>query len=376
MNRDIKNILICGNYGIDNLGDDAILGGLKKLILSVWPAAKITVMSSSPLKTSQNFKVKSVRLFPVGVRSFLKFWFTPSFFAAFKALKKADIVFLGGGGLFNDQEWKSILIWYVQFLWFRIFHKKLVCIAQSVGPLKHKRSRILVKSVFKYAKLVTVRDGQSLKLLHEIGIEKVHLLSDPAFAIGYESEKSVSRQDRVVLSVRPWKPANSNALYKEIAHAIDEIFMKHGLKFVFLPFQQRIENDELAFYEILSLLEHKEAIALEYPDDYIHALEIIGRSSLVLGMRLHSIIFSCLTITPFVALSYSQKVKSFADSIGMNNFVLDIDNIQANSIVHKIEQVLKSSERDRASLEKQKMQNTYRFFEHENLLKSTFESHN
>lgn len=376
MKKEIKNILICGNYGIDNLGDDAILAGLKKLIVSVWPNAKITVMSSSPTNTSNQFKVQSVNLFPVGVRSFLRFWFSPAFLSSMKAVKQADVVFLGGGGLFNDQEWKSVFIWYVQFLWFRIFRKKLVCIAQSVGPLKSRQSKFLVKSVFKYAKLTTVRDLKSATLLKKIGIKNVHILSDPAFAIGYESDKSLNRQDRIVLSIRPWKSTNEQSMYKEIAHTIDEIFAKYSFKFVFLPFQTRIENDKMAFYEIFNLLEHKEAISLEEPDDYIHALEIIGRSSLVLGMRLHSIIFSCLTVTPFVAVSYSEKVRSFAESIGMENFVLDLSDISENSIIKSIESILKNREQIEVCLEKQKMQNTYIFFEHEKLLKSTFDSDN
>jgi len=64
-------IVIAGNYGANNLGDEMILEGLLKLLNDVVPDAKITVLSSEPKDTKKRHKVKSLNLFPAGFRSYL-----------------------------------------------------------------------------------------------------------------------------------------------------------------------------------------------------------------------------------------------------------------------------------------------------------------
>jgi polysaccharide pyruvyl transferase CsaB len=368
--KPIKNVLICGNYGIGNLGDEAILDGLIRLVSSTWPAAKITVMSSIPAATKKAHKVNAVSLFPSGIRSVFKFWFSLNSVKTMSALRKSDLVLLGGGGLFNDEKWQAIFVWFIQFCWFWAYRKRLVCVAQSVGPLRKWWSRNLVRLVFNYSKLITVRDNSSAKLLQGLSIKDVHVLADPAFAIGYESPLSRNKQNQVVISIRPWQSHNSLALYKEMAQFIDNVFEKKNLRSIFLPFQTEIENDQKCFDKISELLVNKEALEYVQPDDYTHALEIISRSKAVVGMRLHSIIFATLTATPFLALSYSNKVTAYADMIDMGEFVLTSKSFKHSEAVKILNKCLGHCDDISKRLEKEKLKKTYAFFEHEKLLKS------
>ena len=104
MSADKKQILVCGNYGAGNLGDEAILDGLLKLISSTWPQAKVTVQSAKPNSTHRVHKVDSVYFFPAGVKSCFKFWFSTRCLNTIRALSKTDLVILGGGGLFSDEK--------------------------------------------------------------------------------------------------------------------------------------------------------------------------------------------------------------------------------------------------------------------------------
>jgi polysaccharide pyruvyl transferase WcaK-like protein len=69
-------IVICGNYGAENLGDELILEGMLETLRAVSPDAEITVMSGNPKETKWLYKARygmeAVAKFPSGIRSFLK----------------------------------------------------------------------------------------------------------------------------------------------------------------------------------------------------------------------------------------------------------------------------------------------------------------
>ena len=65
------------------------------------------------------------------------------------------------------------------------FGKPLVVFPQSIGPLKRKWERKMVKRAYEYASKVFVRDDKSLALLKELGFpkEKYAYAPDPAFGL-------------------------------------------------------------------------------------------------------------------------------------------------------------------------------------------------
>lgn len=47
-------------------------------------------------------------------------------------------------------------------------------------------------------------------------------------------------------------------------------------------------------------------------------LSIIGNFDLLIGMRLHALVFAAVMQTPLLAISYDPKVDSFVNAIGEN----------------------------------------------------------
>lgn len=359
-------ILICGNYGASNLGDEIILSGLLQLMKSAYKNTRITVMSVNPAETEKMHKVKAVKLFPAGFRSTFNFWLTGKFVKTISALQHADLIVLGGGGLFSDEKPRAVWIWYLQYLWFKAFRKKVACLAQSVGPLKNKWAKKIVNNVFKNAVLATVRDDKSANLLEQIGVSGVKVLADPAYGIAYNQESFSKKSNYIVLTLRPWEKERDLAVNAIIKKFSDWLTREHNLEVVFVPFQTRFDSD-LERFECL-----KNFVKLKNPEDINETLEITTRARAVLGMRLHSVILAVLTKTPFVALSYSKKVKDFADTVEMGEFVLDYNNFTLEQLKKVFEKTLKKREAIENTLEKQKLKNTYKFYDHEKYLQNLF----
>jgi polysaccharide pyruvyl transferase WcaK-like protein len=75
-------------------------------------------------------------------------------------------------------------------------------------------------------------------------------------------------------------------------------------------------------------------------------LSLLTRLSLVVGVRLHSIIFSSMANIPFIALNYDPKVKYFVEDLGLSELLLEIDeDISLKNFQKKIEYIRKNNDK-------------------------------
>ncbi len=329
----MTKLIICGNYGATNLGDEAILDGILALVQNVQPQADITVLSANPADTRALHDIKSESLLPAGPRSFARGVFGGGIMKTFKVLQQADAVLLGGGGLFSDEKPMAVLIWSLQAGFAALLGKPLFCLGQSVGPLRTFFGRSMTKRVFSRARAVTVRDTNSQQVLHDLNLPSPEVLADPAFAVHVTEPLDSKREDFVVFSLRPWQKSYNETVYKSFAHLIDWLWQKHGLKSVLVPFSQGRENDSQFMNNIFVHVKNKNSAQIyEYSGDYRKVIELIDRCKAVIGMRLHSLIFSVMTQTPFMALSYTDKVASMAKDLEMDDYLLQWSNLTLDEL--------------------------------------------
>lgn len=343
-------IVICGNYGATNLGDEAILDGILSLVRRSIPNADITVLGANPAETADLHGVKSLFLLPAGARSLWRGVSGGTIWRTLDAIRKADLFILGGGGLFTDEKFMAVLIWSLQARIARLFKVPIFCLGQSVGPLRTFFGRMMTAGVFKHSAEITVRDEASRDLLVRLGIDDALVLADPAFVLAAPEPLPERTEPYVVLSVRPWKIMGGESfrdklLCQVLAKFVDRLWMENGLKTIMVPFQVMVDNDANELERIYDLLEDKKAAEIfSYSSDYKKVMELIARSTAVVGMRLHSLIFASICHTPFLALSYSEKVRSFCAQVGMEDFILGLDEVDLAALMVRFERIL--SERD------------------------------
>ncbi|MGJ9458144.1 polysaccharide pyruvyl transferase CsaB [Oceanobacillus sp. CF4.6] len=294
------HIVLSGYYGFDNVGDEAILFSIIRALRDIQEDVDITVLSNNPEATKQTYGVQAVNRWKIKeVRN---------------VLKHADGLISGGGSLLQDQTGMKSIPYYTGVIQIARMHKTPVFIyAQGMGPINHRVSRWIVKLTLNKVNKITVRDEDSKTLLEDIGIQKqITVVPDPvlgldgtSFSSNWFAEQNISASF-VTVSVRDWE---TSVLYKEkIASCLDEI-VRSGDAVVFVPMHG--EHDERSSSEVAGLMKEKSFISPA------HALieekiALIGQSKLLIGMRLHSLIFSAITHTPFIAISYDPKIDAFA----------------------------------------------------------------
>jgi|GEM_PF-1725812 len=300
-----KRILIVGNYGAGNLGDDAILGGILNDLKAVGYDGEIMVTHGSIATSSKIYqKVKRVPFVPTGLRSRFK---RKKVKAAKAAIAKADLVILGGGGLFVDQEsWKAPYIWSEQARWCRNLGTPYICYGQSIGPLKRWISRKWAKATFKNAQAIHVRDEASLQLLHEWDLLHATQGTDPAFSFLSQLKTKKKKNNRLLISIREWGTL-THKHWDEILLPIQEFAQKHELHPVILSMDPGNPNEQLQLKNI--------GFKLFVPSSVEQAFEEIAQSKMMVSMRLHANIFGLVAGSSLVTLSYSQKVKSLFSSL-------------------------------------------------------------
>lgn len=294
------HVVLSGYYGFDNVGDEAILFSIINALKNLQPEIEITVLSNKPESTRETYKVNAVN------RRNIK--------EIARAIKKADGLISGGGSLMQDRTGIKSIPYYAGIIKLAKLHKKPVFIyAQGMGPMRRSLSKWIVKHTLNKVENITVRDQDSRGLLKEIGVKQLSsIVPDPV--LGLDSSNFINNWKKahnlekpiITVSVRKWE---TNTPYKKrIAKCLDQL-VQQGNTVVFVPMHGK--QDEETSKETAALMQEKSLIS---PADASieQKIALIGESKLLIGMRLHSLIFSAVTYTPFAALSYDPKIDAFA----------------------------------------------------------------
>lgn len=337
----MKKILISGYYGFGNIGDEAILQSMIQEFNAV-SGVDITVLSQNPDMTQSQFGVKAVD------RSKL--------FSLIKAIRKNDTLISGGGSLLQESTGRLSIFYYL-FIYFvaLLFRKDIIIFSHGIGPVHRNISKKLIKFVFNRVEHISVRDNQSKVELVSYGIkaEKIHVTADPV--LGFESfgkDKGIDFLKQYD-GYDPTLPTIGFALKESKQHDISEEIVKtiDGLKqepcnIVMLPFHfkedQRIISNVMkaSKHNVIGLCDH---MPLETVFSTIESFDVL------VGVRLHALIFSSVSHTPVVGITYDPKIDAFLESIHEQS-ICSVDTIIAEVLLDGIYEKLKNYDMIKASL--------------------------
>lgn len=201
--REVR-LLLVGNYGVGNLGDEA----LKEYFLRVFPEAQWQVVSASPQEGE-------LPRLPLGFRSL----FTP-WWKTLRALERSDGVVFGGGTLFTDLESSRACFlwgWHAFVAW--VFRRPFFLVFQGVGPFRTGVGRWCARWALRHAALVSVRDDASLRRVQSFKLNKKIIQTfDPVISIVPSHNPGDGAQN--VLIIIPRK--NSGVPFRERARQLSK----------------------------------------------------------------------------------------------------------------------------------------------------------
>ncbi len=306
-------VLISGYYGFGNIGDEAILAGLISGFQELAPRAELIVMSGNPAATAAEHGVIAV---PRDLR------------IARREARASDLVVSGGGGLLQDvTSWRSPLYYLAVMYLAHVAGRPVAFVGQSVGPLRRGAIRWAVRRVLRGVDVFALRDRLSLDELRNLAVARgAEVTADLAFLMPppTSEEITVARKkaglsDRghpaAIVSLRraPGR-ADSAATAAELGEAIGRACRRVGLRPVLVALHPG-QDAQIA---------RRAAGAMACQSHVVQAklstrdmLALVAGCDLLVGMRLHSLVFSALAAVPLVAISYDPKVDGLLDQLDL-----------------------------------------------------------
>ena len=288
-----KKIGIAGWWGGQNIGDEYIKYSLKKVL-------------------ENHFKV-----------DFIEIPFDPTLWNLWK-INNLDFLIIGGGGLFAKSpphpfgifdKWGHRLKIPFGFLG--------VGIQEISNEYKSMIGDLVERSAF-----FVVRDTGSFNLINSvISSSKIIKAPDLTFLYPYRTQNYVAK-DKIGVNLRVWnfdkERTYDNYMWCQAINRLEGI-----KKTVPLSFMENLDDRE-ALVGIQGIKESDFNIKL-YED-----------INIMIGMRLHSLIFAVQNSIPTIGIAYTPKVERFFSELNLDEFCLDVseyhrlnETFQEVSVKHK-----------------------------------------
>ncbi len=304
-------VLVSGYYGFGNTGDEAVLAGLIEGFRELAPDAELVVLSGNPAATMAEHSVIAV---PRGLRS------------ARRQTKQCDLLVSGGGGLLQDvTSWWSPLYYLAIIQFARQARRPVACIGHSFGPLRRSLIKRVTRDVLSKVQVITVRDELSKKALMELGVARpLEITADLAFLLPRPTPEEINEARRLAglnensgpiaaIALRPHPSGGPPDLAGRLGAAIGKVCAELRIRPLLVPMQP---SQDISFAREAAQVMPGEPLITTTPMSARQVLALIAGGDLMIGMRLHALIFAALAGVPLVGISYDPKVDGMLEQLG------------------------------------------------------------
>ncbi len=340
-------VVVAGYYGYGNIGDEAILRSLLADLGHERPDLRFVVLTGDIPKPPQSVPAAPAASAADGVPGTVEYVPRLQPRAVLAAMRRSQMLILGGGGLIQDVTSLRSLLYYLGLIWSaKRLGLPVAIYGGGIGPVQTGVGRVLARLVLPQVDLAALRDRRSIEAARALGVreERLVLTADPAFGLdgcggqggpdGVTVGESWSGDGDHILAGAAWAAlarsgvpdsargrllglALRQPMRREDEAAVADVLAQvagrgQGLYPVLVPFHPEEDAAPLARLGLAAGVPHAVLAGVREPE---LLLAVVRQLRVVVAMRLHAVIFAVTAGVPCVALSYDPKVEALADDV-------------------------------------------------------------
>lgn len=274
------------------------------------------------------------------------------------ALQNSDIIIVCGGGFLGGKKFDSLMHIY-QIYVDTLFNKPVYVMGTSVEPIKNRFIKYFTDKVLKKVDFVFARESITEKYLSEILDDNKHVqIPDMAFMLESSRKKfcfvddlRLKSDELFGITVRNWKFPDLDNKQMAMENYINSVkdfmvkeFEKRKCTFVFIPQVTVSTGDDTIIAEKI-----KDRLPKKYKKQFIirrddwspsEIKSLIANMDYFVGTRMHSNIFATSMAVPTTAIAYEKKTNGIMETVGLQNYVVEINDITAEDLYNKVEDMI------------------------------------
>jgi polysaccharide pyruvyl transferase WcaK-like protein len=369
-------ICFYGNFGAGNLGNEATLQAIIERILQHWPDGQLLCLCTNPqdVRTRHNiaaFPSEAIEKRPgsLGRRNRvvwlfrIAFWRIPlemvHWVRCLRALGRMDVFIVAGTGIVADHL-TGPLGWPYDIFKLStlaaLCRVKIVFLSVGVGPIRHPLSRWFLKRSLALAHHRSYRDEASKQYLQKIGFNAEHDLvyPDVVFSLSQGNMASAVQagQSRVVgLGIKDFGSTGSEASREYLETMAVFVSWLQARRYSVRLLIGDMQYDIPVIDKFVDVLKARNIAAsapmlIAQPALTVdEQLRQVGETQAVISARYHNLVTALLLNKPIIALSDHGKLDSLATDYGLAEYLLPLQDLRADVLIERFEQLENEAER-------------------------------
>ena len=272
-----------------------------------------------------------------------------------RAIALSDGVVFSGGNLLFDLNTRTLSANKIQWIVKQCRKHNIPVLALSigVGPFKTSYQRKRVQRVLNECTYISVRDKRSASYCSN----RSNHVQDPVFTTKLfqtsEHDLLVNEKKRIGVSIINYKLTGcSDKEYMEYIHALKMIVRQLSSRYQVVLFSTETRDYE-AVYAVFDACKEIPSISLRKVTTGEQLQETYQSIDILLGTRMHSMIFAIAANLPIVGISWQEKLTQFFELLGMDDRVVNINELEETQT--KIIQMIQTID-ENYSIEKRKIE--------------------
>lgn len=295
----MSRVLLCGAFGQDNPGDDALLTAF----LAALDGHEVVVASPSRIDRPG---VTTVRPTALGLR---------------RVLRHVDCLVVAGGTVFKTLHPASgrhpigLLARGTTLLASaRLRDVPFALVGVGAGELRSRTAIRLARWTARHAGLLILRDDESASVLAGIGAPgPFRIGADPAWTL-FDGSRRPARggRDGVVVALSHLADTDVDRLVDRLVHVVEPLIAK-GEHVHLQPWQAQDGADALVAHRLVRRLGEPPLVqVVDRPRSLHDAVRSFERARAVVGLRHHALIAAAVAGCPFLAVAHEPKLAGIA----------------------------------------------------------------